>query len=132
MHSPMEQFEIKRLLDFRIGSLDASYTNSALWMTIAVILAFLLFVVGSRRNLQIDRGAETMVQLPVDFAGNGGWEVTAPVSSFGDYNHRETRIRERRVRGKQSDPTVITDAGSCLAGDGLRRIVSTTARAVVN
>ncbi len=44
MHSPMEQFEIKRLLDLRIGTHDASYTNSALWMTIAVALATLLFV----------------------------------------------------------------------------------------
>ena len=50
MHSPMEQFEIKRLISFHIGSLDASYTNSALWMTIAVIVAFLLFVVGVRQR----------------------------------------------------------------------------------
>ena len=50
MHSPMEQFEIKRLLNFHIGPLDASYTNSALWMTIAVILAFFLFVVGMQKK----------------------------------------------------------------------------------
>ena len=30
MHSPMEQFEIKKLISFHIGSLDASFTNSAL------------------------------------------------------------------------------------------------------
>ena len=55
MHSPMEQFEIKRLLEFKIGSLDASYTNSALWMTIAVILAFFLFVVGMQKKAHHQR-----------------------------------------------------------------------------
>ena len=29
MHSPMEQFEIKRLLHLHLGWLDASFTNSA-------------------------------------------------------------------------------------------------------
>jgi len=67
MHSPMEQFEIKRLLDFRIGSLDASYTNSALWMTIAVILAFLLFVVGTQRKALIPGRAQAMAELGYEF-----------------------------------------------------------------
>jgi F-type H+-transporting ATPase subunit a len=67
MHSPMEQFEIKRLLEFRIGSLDASYTNSALWMTIAVILAFFLFVVGMQKKALVPGRLQSMAELGYEF-----------------------------------------------------------------
>src|SRR5215471_10146967 len=67
MHSPMEQFEIKRLLDFHIGSLDASYTNSALWMTIAVILAFLLFVVGMRKRALVPGRVQAIAEVGYEF-----------------------------------------------------------------
>jgi len=70
MHSPMEQFEIKRLLNFHIGSLDASYTNSALWMTIAVILAFLLFVVGMQRKALVPGRLQSMAELGYEFVAN--------------------------------------------------------------
>jgi F-type H+-transporting ATPase subunit a len=70
MHSPMEQFEIKRLLDFRFGSFDASYTNSALWMTIAVICAFLLFVVGTQKRALIPGRAQAMAELGYEFVAN--------------------------------------------------------------
>ncbi|MBS0222100.1 MAG: F0F1 ATP synthase subunit A [Proteobacteria bacterium] len=67
MHSPMEQFEIKRLLDLRIGSLDASYTNSALWMTIAVILATLLFVYGMRQRALVPGRLQAVAELGYEF-----------------------------------------------------------------
>jgi len=67
MHSPMEQFEIKRLLDFRIGSLDASYTNSALWMTIAVIAAFFVFVVGMQKKALVPGRLQSMAELGYEF-----------------------------------------------------------------
>ena len=67
MHSPMEQFEIKRLLDLRIGSLDASYTNSALWMTIAVALATLLFVYGMRQRALVPGRLQAVAELGYEF-----------------------------------------------------------------
>jgi len=67
MQSPMEQFEIKRLLDLRIGSLDASYTNSALWMTIAVILATLLFVAGMRQRALVPGRVQSMAEVCYEF-----------------------------------------------------------------
>jgi len=67
MHSPMEQFEIKRLLEFKIGPLDASYTNSALWMTIAVILAFFLFVVGMQKKALVPGRLQSMAELGYEF-----------------------------------------------------------------
>jgi F-type H+-transporting ATPase subunit a len=70
MHSPMEQFEIKRLLNFQLGSLDASFTNSALWMTIAVILAFLLFVVGTQKRALVPGRVQAMAELGYEFVAN--------------------------------------------------------------
>lgn len=67
MHSPMEQFEIKRLLDFRIGSLDASYTNSALWMTVAVVLATFVFVIGMRQRALVPGRLQSTAELGYEF-----------------------------------------------------------------
>jgi F-type H+-transporting ATPase subunit a len=66
----MEQFEIKRLLNFHIGSLDASYTNSALWMTIAVILAFFLFVVGMQKKALVPGRLQSLAELGYEFVAN--------------------------------------------------------------
>ena len=67
MHSPMEQFEIKRLLDLRIGSLDASYTNSALWMTITVVLATFVFVMGMRQRALVPGRLQSVAELGYEF-----------------------------------------------------------------
>jgi len=67
MHSPMEQFEIKPLLKFHIGSLDASYTNSALWMTIAVILAFMLFVLGTQKRALVPGRVQSIAEVGFEF-----------------------------------------------------------------
>ena len=46
---PLEQFTIERLVPLHIGKLDVSYTNSALLMTIAVVLITALTVLSTRR-----------------------------------------------------------------------------------
>jgi F-type H+-transporting ATPase subunit a len=70
MHSPMEQFDIKRLLDFRIGPIDASYTNSALWMTIAVVLATFVFVIGMRQRAMVPGRLQAVAELGYEFVAN--------------------------------------------------------------
>ena len=67
MQSPMEQFEIHRLLTFHIGKLDASYTNSALWMTIAVICATVLFVVGMRQRALVPGRLQSVAEIGYEF-----------------------------------------------------------------
>jgi F-type H+-transporting ATPase subunit a len=49
-HGPLEQFEIKRLVPLEIFGVDASFTNAALYMVIAVVVicAFLIFAMRSR------------------------------------------------------------------------------------
>jgi F-type H+-transporting ATPase subunit a len=47
-HSPLEQFEIHPIVPISLGGLDLSFTNSALWMAIAVVLVYALVMLGSR------------------------------------------------------------------------------------
>jgi F-type H+-transporting ATPase subunit a len=48
----MEQFEIKRLIPIKLGPLDLSFTNSSLWMLIAVGCAVLLmYNAGAARQM---------------------------------------------------------------------------------
>jgi F-type H+-transporting ATPase subunit a len=67
MHSPMEQFEIKRLLDLKIGGLDVSFTNSATWMVIAVILATAVFVYGMRQRALVPGKLQSVAEVGYEF-----------------------------------------------------------------
>ena len=44
---PLHQFEIYPLLDIQIGGYDVSFTNSALWMVIAAVVAYVVFSRGA-------------------------------------------------------------------------------------
>ena len=50
MANPLHQFEVHSIVPIQIGGIDASFTNSSLFMTIAVVLVtgFLVFSVQSR------------------------------------------------------------------------------------
>ena len=39
MHSPVEQFEIKPLVELSLGGFDISFTNSSLFMLLAMVKA---------------------------------------------------------------------------------------------
>jgi F-type H+-transporting ATPase subunit a len=67
MHNPMEQFEIKQLLDFKIGGLNASFTNSSFWMIVAVILATGVFVVGMRQRALVPGKLQSVAELGYEF-----------------------------------------------------------------
>ena len=46
---PMEQFAIKRLVPLELAGFDVSFTNSALWMGIAVLLSSTFLLLGAAR-----------------------------------------------------------------------------------
>mgnify|MGYP003322149410 CR=1 FL=1 len=50
-HSPLEQFQIQRLVPIHINGVDASFTNSALWMLIATVLLWAFVAGGMKRQL---------------------------------------------------------------------------------
>lgn len=70
-HSPLEQFEIHPLGGpIHIGGLDVSFTNSALWMVIAVgaITAFMLL--GTRRQAIVPGRWQSLCEGMYDFVSN--------------------------------------------------------------
>ena len=52
-HSPLEQFEIKPLIDIQLFGVDLSFTNSALWMMISVGLVILFFLTSTRKAAMV-------------------------------------------------------------------------------
>ena len=50
MANPIKQFEIKPLIDLPVGDFNLAYTNSSLWMTIAIILSTAFFTMAMRRK----------------------------------------------------------------------------------
>ncbi len=49
-HNPLAQFEVKKLIDIHFGSLDISFTNSALYMVIATIIAISFMLFATRKK----------------------------------------------------------------------------------
>ena len=66
-HSPLDQFAIKPIASIQIGGLDASFTNSALWMVIAVgaITAFMLL--GTRKQAIVPGRWQSLCEGMYDF-----------------------------------------------------------------
>jgi len=48
---PMHQFTIEPIASLHIGSYNVSFTNSALWMTITLVLIFGFMALGIKRYL---------------------------------------------------------------------------------
>lgn len=65
--SPLEQFKIERLIPIHVGSVDLSYTNSALLMTIAVVLATLLLVGATARAALVPGRWQSIAELLYEF-----------------------------------------------------------------
>lgn len=69
-HSPLEQFVIQRIVPVEIGGVDVSFTNSALFMAIAVIVASAFLVLGMRRSSIIPGRWQVAVELSYEFIAN--------------------------------------------------------------
>jgi F-type H+-transporting ATPase subunit a len=69
-HGPMEQFKIEPLIPIHLGGLDISYTNSALFMTFAVILTGLLFWGATRRRLMVPGRWQSVAEIMYEFVAD--------------------------------------------------------------
>ena len=65
--SPLEQFVIKPIVPMELGGVDVSFTNSALFMTIAVVVATVFLVLGMRRSDIVPGRWQAAVELSYDF-----------------------------------------------------------------
>jgi len=69
-HSPLSQFEIKRLIPMEIGGIDVSFTNSAAFMALTVIAVSVFLTVGMRRHALVPGRWQSMAELSYVFIAN--------------------------------------------------------------
>jgi F-type H+-transporting ATPase subunit a len=67
---PLEQFKIEPLIPIHIGGLDVSYTNSALLMTIAVVLITALLVLGTKRGALVPGRWQSVAEMSYEFVAD--------------------------------------------------------------
>ena len=64
---PLHQFEIVRYLDVRVEGLDFSFTNSSLWMALAVAASYFLIMAGTRQHAMVPGRLQSVVEMLYEF-----------------------------------------------------------------
>lgn len=70
MASPLEQFEIKPIVNILIEGVDLSFTNSALWMVLTTVAVYWLLVLGTRHHAMVPGRLQSLVELAYEFVAN--------------------------------------------------------------
>ncbi len=65
--SPLEQFTIKPIVPLNLGSLDVSFSNSAAFMAMAVIMTVLVMVWGMRRQSMVPGRLQSVAEILFEF-----------------------------------------------------------------
>ena len=66
-HGPMEQFKIEPLIPINVGGFDISYSNSALFMTFAVVLTAALFWGATRHRTMVPGRLQATAEMLYEF-----------------------------------------------------------------
>ncbi len=67
LESPLEQFLIKPIIPIHIGGVDISFSQSALWMGIAVIVTTLLMTLSMRRKAMVPGRWQNVAEVFYEF-----------------------------------------------------------------
>lgn len=70
MSNPMEQFVIKPIIPIKLGGVDISFTNSSLFMVIAVVACTLMFALCLRKRSLVPNAAQSLVEGMYEFVHN--------------------------------------------------------------
>lgn len=70
MHSPVEQFTIKALLHLELFGFDVSFTNSALFMILAVVLSSIYLVWAMRKQEMIPGRVQASAEMLYEFVSD--------------------------------------------------------------
>ncbi len=70
MANPVEQFKIEPLIPLEIGGVDVSFTNSSLWMVVAVILSTGFLTLSVSGRALIPGRWQSMAELMYEFVAN--------------------------------------------------------------
>lgn len=75
---PMHQFEIVRLIDMKFGTLDVSFTNSSLWMVIAVLAVSALTILSMSGRAMVPGRMQSIAEMSYEFVAGMVRDVTGP------------------------------------------------------
>jgi F-type H+-transporting ATPase subunit a len=64
---PLEQFEIKTIVPLEVGGINASFTNSSLFMVIVIAAITLFLMLGMRRGALVPGRWQSMAELSYEF-----------------------------------------------------------------
>lgn len=67
MASPLEQFQVKPYVPISVGHVDLSFTNSSLWMLIAVAAVYWLVIAGTKQRALVPGRLQSVVELSYEF-----------------------------------------------------------------
>lgn len=70
MSNPMEQFVVKPIIPLQIGGVDVSFTNSALFMMLAVLTSTLLFAICLRKRSLVPTMAQSVPEMIYEFVAS--------------------------------------------------------------
>jgi len=68
--NPLHQFEINTIVPIKIGGIDASLTNSSVFMIVAVILVTGFFVLGVKSRSLVPGRLQSVAELAYEFVAN--------------------------------------------------------------
>jgi F-type H+-transporting ATPase subunit a len=66
-HSPLSQFEIHPIIPIEIGGTDISFTNSSMFMLIALVLISVFLIGGMRRNALVPGRWQVAAEMSYEF-----------------------------------------------------------------
>lgn len=69
-HGPMTQFEIKRLIDLDILGHDVSFTNSSVYMVLAVALITAFFAYAMKNRALVPGRMQSLAEMSYEFVAN--------------------------------------------------------------
>lgn len=75
---PIEQFEILPIIPLSIGSIDISFTNSALWMLISLGVVSIFFSLATSRGALIPGRLQSMAEVLYEFISNLVRDIIGP------------------------------------------------------
>ena len=70
MANPIHQFEIQPLVPFSLGGVDLSFTNSALWMAIAVIVSTTFLTIATRKKSLVPGRMQVFAESLYEFVAD--------------------------------------------------------------
>jgi len=65
--NPLEQFKIQRLVDLHVGGLDASFTNSSLFMIVAILAITIFLMTAMSGRALVPTRLQSMAELSYEF-----------------------------------------------------------------